>query len=54
VWTAVVHPRRFLAYGSDEAEYVIETAGLEVVEFDTTGLPERFEHPRWPHRIRGK
>lgn len=54
VWTAVVHPRRFLAEGSQEREYVLDATGVQVTAFDTSALPAWTEHPRWPHRLRGQ
>lgn len=54
VWTTVAAPWRFLAFGSNESEYVLNTDGLPIEPYDVSRIkPGWVEDPRFPHRLRG-
>jgi hypothetical protein len=54
VWTAIVAPHRFLATGTDEAEFLIKADNLTITEIDTSALPRYTKHPRFPFRLNGQ
>lgn len=54
VWTTVAAPWRFLASGSDEREYVLNTEGLTIEPYEVSKIkPGWVKHPALPHRWRG-